>query len=170
MRSTLVLCGAFLCAAVPGAGRVQAASGLTAAGVVLLQPERVMEARISVNELAPYLKQVDAAATRALDRQQAVPASAGFLVVAIRPGARSKVWLDFKPPLPKAVADALTAGTEAVRAPATTGATVAIAMKYSIGGAPAPSQPMPAPAEWTAAAKAAKQALTIEELIDRIWK
>ncbi|RSZ55905.1 hypothetical protein HF313_15945 [Massilia atriviolacea] len=165
MRQTV-----FFLAALLGVGGVQAASGVSAGGVVLLQPERVIEARVSVDRLAPYLKLVDASARRALAKADAVPASSGFLVVAIRPGAQSMAWLDFTPPLPKTLANALLAGTQAVPVPAVKGGTVVTAIKYGMGGASAPTQPTPAPAEWTTAARAAGQPLDIGELVDRLWK
>ncbi|NHZ80421.1 hypothetical protein F2P44_14230 [Massilia sp. CCM 8695] len=165
MRSIAFLFAAWLCAS-----GVQAAAGMTAGGVVLLQPEKVIGARVSVDKLAPYLKQVDAVAGRTLRAANAGPASGGFLVVAIRPGQQSRFWLDFDPPLPQAVADALLAGAKDVRPPAVNGGTVVLAMKYGVAGGTVPSRPMPSPAEWATEAKAAGKPLEIGDLVDRIWK
>ncbi len=164
MRSTIFFFAAWLCAS-----SVQAASGVTAGGVILLQPEQVIGARVTVDKLAPYLKQVDTAATRALNAAKGVPASGGFLVVAMRPGEQSKIWLDFNPPLPQALATALVDGARAVPVPAVKG-TVVVAMKYGVGGGIAPSHPVPSPAEWKEAGKAAGVPLEIGDLVDRIWK
>lgn len=150
------------------AGGVQAASGVTAAGVVLLQPERVIEARTSADKLAPYLKQIDTAARRAFNAANKVPASGGFLVVAIRPGEQSRFWLDFHPPLPPTLSRELLVGAQAVRVPIVKG-TVVVAMKYGVAGGRAPSQPMPSPPEWAAAAKAAGVPLETGDLVERIW-
>ena len=165
MRSITFFFAAWLCAS-----SVEAASGVTAGGVVLLQPERVIEARITADKLAPYLKQVDTAATRAFTAAKAVPASGGFVVVAMRPGERSTFWLDFNPPLPQAVAQQLLAGAQAVRVPAVRGGTIVMALTYGVGGGKAPAHPVPSPAEWTAAYKAAGKPLEIGDLVDRIWK
>ncbi|HEX8611142.1 MAG TPA: hypothetical protein VF800_07610 [Telluria sp.] len=164
MRSIIFFFAAWLCA-----NGVQAASGVTAGGVVLLQPERVIEARVTADKLALYLKQLDTVAMRAFKAAKAVPSSGGFLVVAMRPGEQSTFWLDFNPPLPPALANELIAGSNAVRVPTVKG-TVVIAMKYGIGGGTAPSHPVPSPAEWATAAKAAGKALEIGDLVDRIWK
>ncbi|NHZ92379.1 hypothetical protein F2P45_25720 [Massilia sp. CCM 8733] len=164
MRSTITFLAAWLCA-----GVAQAASGVTAGGVVLLQPEQVIGARTSADQLAPYLKQVDSAATRAFNAAKGVPPSSGFLVVAMRPGEQSNIWLDFNPPLPQALARALVDGAKAVRVPAVKG-TVVVAMKYGVAGGSAPSQPMPSPPEWTAAARAAGVPLETGDLVERIWK
>ncbi|MCE3606340.1 hypothetical protein LXA47_22440 [Massilia sp. P8910] len=164
MRSILVFLAGWLCAS-----SVQAANGVTAGGVVLLQPEPVIQARVTADKLAPYLKQVDTAATHALKAAASVPASGGFVVVAIRPGEQSAFWLDFTPPLPRALANDLIAGAKAVRVPMVKG-TVVVAMKYAVAGGTAPSQPMPAPKEWSAAAKAAGKPLEIGDLVERIWK
>ncbi|NHZ32552.1 hypothetical protein [Massilia rubra] len=164
MRSMILLCAAWLCAS-----SAQAASGVTAGGVVLLQPEQVIGSRTSADKLAPYLKQIDTAAKRAFNAANNVPASGGFLVVAMRPGEQSRFWLDFHPPLPPALVKELLAGAQAVRVPAVKG-TVVVAMKYGVAGGSAPSQPTPSPPEWTAAAKAAGVPLETGDLVERIWK
>ncbi|UOD28925.1 hypothetical protein INH39_26355 [Massilia violaceinigra] len=164
MRSTTFFVAAWLCAS-----SVQAASNVTAGGVVLLQPDQVIGARVTVDKLAPYLKQVDTAATRALKATKGVPASGGFLVVAMRPGEQSKIWLDFNPPLPQALATTLVDGARAVPVPAVKG-TVVVAMKYGVGGGSAPSHAAPSPAEWKEVAKAAGVPLEIGDLVERSWK
>lgn len=165
MRSITLFFAAWLCAS-----SVQAAGGLTAGGVVLLQPERVIGERITADKLAPYLKQVDTAAARAFTGAKAVPASGGFVVVAMRPGEQSRFWLDFNPPLPQAVAKQLLAGVQGVRVPAVKGGSIVLALTYGVGGGTAPAHPVPSPVEWTAAYKAAGKPLEIGDLVDRIWK
>ncbi|WP_157778725.1 hypothetical protein [Massilia violaceinigra] len=165
MRSIIFLLAAWLCAS-----GVQAAGGITAGGVVLLQPEQVIEARVSVEKLAPYLKQVDAAASGTFNAAKGVPATGGFLVVAIRPGQQSKFWLDFNPPLPPAVASGLIAAAQGVQPPPVNGGTVVLAMKYGVAGGKVPAGPIPSPAEWATVAKAAGKPLEIGDLVDRIWK
>lgn len=161
---------AFFFAAMLADGAAQATNEVSAVGLMLLQPERIIEARVSVAQLAPYLKQVDEAAVGAIKSAGTVPPSGGFVVVAIRPGGQSKIWLDFTPALPTRLAEKLLAVTQAIPVPAVRGGTVVIAMKYSIGGAPAPTQALPSPAEWAGAGRAAGQALEIGDLVDRIWK
>lgn len=160
----------FFFAAMLAPRAAQATNEVSAVGLMLLQPERIIEARVSVAQLAPYLKQVDEAAVGAIKSAETVPPSGGFVVVAIRPGGQSKIWLDFTPALPKRLAEKLLTVTQAVPAPAVRGGSVVLAMKYSIGGAPAPAQALPSPAEWSAAAKAAGRALEIGDLVDRVWK
>ncbi len=148
-----------------------AADALTNYGVVLLQPQPVMQERVpDIPALAAYLKSVLSAAqaTAASDAQHA--AHGGFIVMAVRPHQKSKVWLDFTPPLPREQADALLAGIRRITPFEARGGTVVFALRLGIWGGPQPSGPVPSPAEWTAAAKKAGRPMEIGQLVDSIWR
>lgn len=137
-------------------------------GVVLLQPEFVIEKRTSAGLLAPYIRSVNAAAADVLATRKQGPAS-GFLTVAIRPGKQSAVWLDIHPALPPALAKTLLASLRAVPVPDVQVGPVVFAVRVGLwGGTPSENQ-MPAPEEWKRAASEAKKPLETEELVNRIW-
>ncbi len=69
-------------------------------GVVFLQPQELLQARLdSAESLANYIKAIGIAATDFAARHDGLPASTGFVVLAIRPNRQSRVWLDFDRPL-----------------------------------------------------------------------
>jgi len=73
-----------------------AAEPLTQFNVVLLQPTSVLEERVpEVDAMAAYIKAVEGAARQAVIASGVQQAVGGFIVVAVRPGLQSKVWLDF---------------------------------------------------------------------------
>lgn len=102
---------------------------------MLLQPEAVLEERVlSVQSLADYIQAVDTAANDALSKQKPQPAG-GYLVLAIRPGNKSMVWLDFKPTLPTSIASKLRKTILAVPAFDARNGVVVFALNASLWGA-----------------------------------
>jgi hypothetical protein len=74
----------------------QAAEPLIKLGIVLLQPSSVLEDRVSsVDAMAEYIKSVEAASREAVLASALRQSAGGFIVIAVRPGQKSKVWLDF---------------------------------------------------------------------------
>ncbi|MDN5780789.1 MAG: hypothetical protein L0H23_01990 [Luteimonas sp.] len=72
--------------------------------LVLLQPDFVLSGRVQVADLSSYIRSVNAAAEKSLTGIVQPAPAAGFIVVAVRPGGQFRVWLDFSPTLPPAVA------------------------------------------------------------------
>ena len=67
--------------------------------VVLPQPSSVLEARvISLDAMAQYIRSVEAAAKEGVLAARSTRPAAGFIVLAVQPGERSRVWLDFDSP------------------------------------------------------------------------
>jgi hypothetical protein len=138
-------------------------------GVMLLQPEPVLQERVARPEdLATYLAAVNAAAAQALAKEQPTPA-AGFVVVAVRPGGESKVWLDFEPPLPAAVDARLRASLETIAPFRARIGVVVVALNASLWGAAPTTRAAPQPQEWRDAAKSSVASIEIGELVERIW-
>src|SRR5262245_953300 len=78
---------------------VHAGEPFTKHNVVLLQPSSVLEARVvSLDAMAQYIRNVEAAAKEGVLAARSTRPAAGFIVLAVQPGERSRVWLDFDSP------------------------------------------------------------------------
>jgi hypothetical protein len=147
-----------------------AAEPVTRASVVLLQPESVFQQRVpSTQLLANYIGAVELAAASALMSSVQKPKVNGFLVLAVRPGQKSKAWLDFTPSLPLELAEAILAKVEAVPALSVNEGVIAFGVELRLWGAVASSKQMPAPAEWKAVAQKAGRPLETSALIELVW-
>lgn len=100
--------------AVLASGSALAAETYHVENVMLLQPDFMLQERVRVDELAQYIRAVNAAAKASLENVADPAPSSGFLVMAVRPGGRSRAWLDFTPPLAHATADELRSAVERV--------------------------------------------------------
>ena len=136
--------------------------------IVLLQPDFVLKERVpSVQSLSEYVKAVQAAAGEALAGQEPHPAC-GYLVLAVRPGGQSMVWLDFKPSLPADSANRLRAAVLRVPTFASRNGVVVFALNSSLWGSPT-SQGFPNPAEWSKAMEGSDEPMEIGDLVDKVW-
>ncbi|MDY0748214.1 hypothetical protein SNE35_27180 [Paucibacter sp. R3-3] len=147
----------------------QAADALTMHSVVLLQPDALMKERVQdVDRFSAYIK--------ALVREAQVPgpgaAASGFIVVALRPGAQSRFWLDFdggEAALNPMVRAALLKQLTHVPAIEVRQGPVVFALNVGLyGGKPSP-RIAPSPQEFREASKQAGRPLEVGELVERIW-
>lgn len=139
--------------------------------VVLLQPEFVLKERLpDPAGLGRFITAVnEAVAAVAARRTNAVPTS-GFLVVAIRPEGRSRVWVDMEPEPDAALANSLRQAAEAVPVPAVREGTVVLAIQTGLwGGAPGDRAAMPSPAEWRDYVKNHPGRYEMAQLADVVW-
>lgn len=135
-------------------------------GIVLLQPESVIQERVSVEALVPFVHSVNEVAAQVLAGRDYNPAG-GFLVIAIRPGNQSAVWVDMDPVLPSELSSALVTRLRAIPAPTVSGGPVVFAVGVGLaGGAP---KNAPAPEAWKREAGAAGEPLKVDKLVERIW-
>jgi hypothetical protein len=148
-----------------------AAEPITKFGVVLLQPSSVLEERVpTVDAMADYIKAIEAAAREAVLASPLRQAVGGFIVVAVRPGQKSKVWLDFDSlldaELSKQIVSKVTAAPpfEARQGP------VVFALKVGLWDGRESKRVAPAPTEWKAATKQAGRQLDIDSLMRRVWR
>lgn len=147
------------------------ADAMQRSDIVLLQPESVLAPRVpNVQGLATYIDKATAQAAEVTRQAEAGPPTSGFLVIAIRPGLRSNAWLDFQPPLPQPLADAVLRAMRAVTPPAVRGGPVVLAVKASLWGGTATGRDFPAPKEWRAAMDQAGRPLETEALVERTWR
>jgi hypothetical protein len=158
---------ALLLAAVPGA---QAAEPITKFGVVLLQPSSVLEQRVpSVDALAEYIKAVEVAAREAVLAAPSKPAAGGFIVVAVRPGRRSKVWLDFDSSPGFDVSRQIVTKVAAVKPFEAKSGSVVFAIKVGLWEGLESARVAPSPMEWKAVTSQSERPLEIDELVDKAW-
>lgn len=146
------------------------ADALEHAEIVLLQPEAELQPRVpDVQSLAAYIDKATAQVAAVTRQAQAGPPTSGFLVIAIRPGRRSNAWLDFQPPLPPALGDAVVHAMRSVTPPAVRGGPVVLAVKTGFWGGGVPGRDYPSPKEWRAAINKAGRPLDAGVLVERIW-
>ena len=72
-------------------GEPLAAGSYQLFSVTLLQSEVVIEKRVSVQDLAKYIQDIEASLKREVSTSHAGRPTAGFVVVAVRPHLKSKV-------------------------------------------------------------------------------
>lgn len=139
--------------------------------VVLLQPGTLIEARVDggADAMADYLKRLGAAATETMRAHPQQIPTAGFIVVAVRPGGRAHAWFDFKPELSESTSAALTQVVETVVPTPVRQGDLVFALRVSIWSSKPPAAYAPAPPQWRDAAKAAGHPLDIDTLVDQLW-
>ncbi len=140
--------------------------------VMLLQPDFVLSNRLnSPLDLANYIKSIGTAAETALSGASAGSStpSAGFIVMAVRPGGMSKVWFDFSPVLPPSLETQLRGSLQKVVPFSVKNGVVVFAISASLWGAAPTSQQGPRIAEWQQAVKQAGRPLEIDDILDRVW-
>lgn len=154
------------------AGTVRAAESYRMDAIVLLLPEAVFAERVSsVQAMSDYVGSINEAVTQRLAAERKAVSSGGRLFIAVRPGRRSRVWLQFDPALPKGVEAALRKAAEAVPALTVTGGTVVFALNVSLGGATAPTgMPGPLPEEWMAAVRSAGRPMDAAQIAEAAWE
>jgi hypothetical protein len=139
--------------------------------VVLLQKGAVIEQRVDggADALAAWLKQLGVAATETMRANPQQIPSAGFIVVALRPGGQTHTWFDFKPALSEATTTALARAVEALPAAPVKSGDVVFALRVSIWSDKPPAAYAPSPQAWRDAAQAAGHPLDIDALVDQVW-
>lgn len=148
---------------------VRAVEPFTNFNVVLLQPSSVLEERVaSVDGMADYIKAIEAASREAVAASSARQSVGGYLVVAVRPGLQSKVWLDFDALLDLEIKKQLTAAVQAVKPFEARKGPVVFALKVAIWGGKETKRPAPLPAEWKRAQQSGAP-LEVGELVEAVW-
>ena len=144
--------------------------------IALLQPEAEMSERLSgdVDALAAYIQKLTAACAAAGEARPQGTGTTGVLVVALRPGGRSRVWLEYGPnDKPEDMASELSDHLESIPPPLVWGGTVSFLINIDFWGGGEPlttsERPFFAPAEWQEAVKRAGHPLDTESILDRVW-
>jgi hypothetical protein len=139
--------------------------------VVLLQAGSIIEQRVEggASAMGDYVHRLGEAATEAVRANPQQIPSAGFIVVAARPGGKTHAWFDFKPPLASKTTEALTRVVETVPPAPVKSGDLVFALRVSIWSEKPPAAYAPSPQEWRDAAKQAGHKLEIEALVDQLW-
>lgn len=147
----------------------RAAEPLTRLGVVLLQPSALVEARVpGVDAMADYIQQVEAAAREAVQASAARQSVSGFVVVAVRPGRRSRAWLDFDTLVDLGLQRDIVARVQAVPPFEAKTGPVVFAVKLALWGAKPSKRQVPLPAEWRSA-RGEGVPQEVEALVEQLW-
>ncbi|HEY6514426.1 MAG TPA: hypothetical protein VI032_20790 [Burkholderiaceae bacterium] len=150
---------------------VQAAEPITKFGVVLLQSSSVLEERVpSVDAMADYIKAIEAASREAVLASPLRQSAGGFIVVAVKPGQKSKVWLDFDSLLDLELSKRLAASVTAVQPFEARQGPVVFALKVAVWDGRESKRIAPSPSEWKAATKQAGRQLELDALMRRVWR
>lgn len=170
MRKILSVCLVLVAFAATAADAENTANALVKTGIVLLQPESVLQQRVpDVAALAAYIRAIESVAAKTVATSRPELRGGGFLVVAVRPGNESNVWLDLRPGLPAQLAKSLVSQIRAIPTPAVSVGPVVLALKVSIWGGESPSTNMPQPSEWKRAAEAVGHPIETGALVEQIW-
>jgi hypothetical protein len=147
----------------------QAPEPFTNFNVVLLQPSDVLEERVaSIDAMAEYIKAVQSALREAVVASGSKQSVGGFIVVAVRPGLQSKVWLDFDTLLDMELRRQLASKAEAVKPFEARKGPVVFALKVALWGGKESKRIAPSPPEWKKAASGGVR-LEVGELVEKIW-
>ena len=149
----------------------QAAEPLTQLGIVLLQPSPLLEERVSsVDAMAEYIKSVEAASREAVLASALRQSTGGFIVIAVRPGQKSKVWLDFDSLLDAEISRQIVARVTQVRPFDARKGPVVFALKVAVWDGRESRRVAPSPPEWKAATRLAGRPLDIDTMIQSVWR
>ncbi len=165
MRSLL-----FFASFVVAAICAHAAEPITNFNVVLLQPGAVMEKRVAnIDAMADYIKAVQAASREAVVASGATQAVGGFIVLAVKPGQKSRVWLDFDTLLDLEMRKQITNSVKAIQPFDVTEGPVVFALKVATWDAKESKRVAPSPAEWKQKATRNGKPLEIGKLVEKVW-
>ena len=165
---TRLLATAFALAAASTAHAIQP---LVQHDVVLLQKGEIIEQRVDggADAMAAYLKTLGAAETETMRANPSQIPSAGFIVVAVRPGNQTRTWFDFKPALADATMAALRHAVETTPAMTVKSGEIVFALRVSVWSDKPPTAYAPAPQEWKDATRGMKPKPDVDTLVDMVW-
>jgi hypothetical protein len=167
MHFSLRLFCAFTC--LVAAACAHAAEPFTHYNVVLLQPSAVMEKRVaSIDAMADYIKAVQAASREAVVDSGATQAVGGFIVLAVKPGQKSKVWLDFDTLLDLEIRKQIINRVKTIQPFDVTEGPVVFALKVSTWDAKESKRVAPSPVEWKKASGKGKP-VEVGQLVEKVW-
>ena len=151
------------------ASTAYASQPLTNFNVVLLQPGAVLEKRVpNIDAMADYIKAVEVASREAVLASGATQALGGFIVLAVRPGLRSKVWLDFDALLDLEIRKQVTDRVRAIPPFEVVEGPVVFALKVATWDGKESKRVAPSPPEWKKATRNGKP-LEIGKLVEKVW-
>src|SRR5688572_3024441 len=147
-----------------------AAEPITKHGVVLLQSSTLLEERVaSIDAMAEYVRAVEVAARDGVLASPSKRPAAGFIVVAVKPGERARVWLDFDAPPNFQTSRQIVTKVGALKPFEARKGPVVFALKVGLWDAFESKRVAPSPPEWKAATEKAGRQLELDQLVDTVW-
>lgn len=137
----------------------------------MMQTQQVFEARVdSIETVSLYLKEIVDSVSKAVNALPKGEPAKGFIVVAVKPGGRSRIWLDFKSPISKEAASAIQTAAEKVSPISVKGGVLLLGMKVGLWGSGPPDRMVPQPEEWREEADKAGGNIEMTQLVERVWR
>ena len=157
--------------ALAAASAAHAVEPLVQHNVVLLQKGEIIEQRVEggADAMSAYLKTLGAGETDAMRANPAQIPTAGFIVVALRPGNQTRTWFDFKPALADATMAALRHVVESTPTMPVKSGEIVFALRVSVWSDKPPKAYAPAPQEWKDAVKGMNPKPDVDTLVDMVW-
>ncbi len=147
-----------------------AAEPITKHGVVLLQSSTLLEERVaSIDAMAEYVRAVEAAARDGVLASPSKRPAAGFIVVAVKPGERARVWLDFDAPPNFQTSRQIVTKVGAMKPFEARKGPVVFALKVGLWDAFESKRVAPSPPDWKAATEKVGRQLELDQLVDTVW-
>ncbi len=139
--------------------------------IVLLQKGDLIEQRVDggADAMSAYLKTLGAALTETMRANPSQLPTAGFVVVAIRPGNQTHTWFDFKPALADKTMAALTQTVAATPTMPVKSGDIVFALRVSVWSDKPPLAYAPKPQAWTDATKDMHPKPDVDTLVDMVW-
>ena len=139
--------------------------------VVLLQKGEIIEQRVDggADAMAAYLKTLGEAETETMRGHPQQLPTAGFIVVAVRPGNQMHTWFDFKPALADATMAALAHTVETTPAMTVKSGQIVFALRVSVWSDKPPKAYAPAPQAWGDASRGMTPKPDVDTLVDMVW-
>ncbi len=139
--------------------------------IVLLQKGEVIQQRVDggADAMGAYLKRLGSAEIETMRAHPSQIPSAGFIVVAVRPGHQTRAWFDFKPALADATMAALAHTVETTPAMSVKNGQIIFALRVSIWSDKPPQAVAPAPQAWKDASEGMTPKPDVDTLVDKVW-
>jgi hypothetical protein len=170
-----LLAGFIACCPMPAFSQALAPA-FESGDIALLQPEAEISGRIGgdAEALVSYIKALADACLEEAEKHRRMAGATGLLVVAVRPGYRSRAWLEFgRNSVDPAIVLGLRKRVEAVRPLRVHEGVISFSVSFDLwgGGEPvaSPEKPLVMPAEWEAAVGKLGRPAETESVLDVVW-
>jgi hypothetical protein len=139
-------------------------------GITILQTEEVFFGRVSgMNAFEVYVTELVDGVDKAVGKLPKSSPTGGFLVVAVKPGGRSRVWLDLPPGLTAEASNAIQEAVQRVYPMPVKNGVALFAIKISLWGGEVPKGMVPRPAAWEAEGEKVGGPIELGDLVMRVW-
>jgi hypothetical protein len=139
-------------------------------GITILQTEQVFFERVpGMSSFEVYVKELVDGVDKAVGKLPKSTPTGGFLVVAVKPGGRSRAWLDLPPDVSAEVSNAIQEAAQQIYPMPVKNGVALFAIKISLWGGEAPQGMVPRPEAWEAEGEKAGGPIELGDLVMRVW-